>query len=264
MDEKQFLDAIEGNLFEAWRYLSVAPEVDYQAEAKMIRFISGIDYPLCNSIMRTNFSAGSLDEDIRKAMAPFVSRRLPMLWWVGPGTRPAGLGGRLGRHGLKAEGSVPGMAADLHLIGSVDSALPGFDFREVKDKEGLGAWIDIFRDVFEVPSQASRFFSIAMARAGFGPGRPYRHFLGCRGDKPVACSSVFMGESAAGIYNVAVAPEFRGRGVGAAMTLKPLDSAREAGLRTAILHSSEMGLPVYKKLGFREYCRLDVYLWQPE
>ena len=61
---------------------------------------------------------------------------------------------------------------------------------------------------------------------------------------------------AAGIYCVATLPEARGKGIGAALTLKPLLDAREMGNRVGVLQSSDMGFNVYEKLGFRHLCQI--------
>ncbi len=47
------------------------------------------------------------------------------------------------------------------------------------------------------------------------------------------------------------------------MTLAPLLEARQLGYRTGVLGSSEMGCPVYRRLGFEERCRIGVYEWRP-
>ena len=48
------------------------------------------------------------------------------------------------------------------------------------------------------------------------------------------------------------------------MTLAPLLEARAMGYRIGVLHASEMGLGVYRRLGFQEYCRLGGYVWMGE
>lgn len=259
----EWVEAIEDNLIEAWEFLAGLPDVEYYKSAHFIRYIGGIPFPLCNSIMRANFSAEGLDRQIDEALAPILLRRLPLFWWIGPATRPAGLGERLAERGLRLAEEIPGMAADLHAAGGDDRGLPGLTIREVMDGDTLDTWMEVFGTAFEIPDVAVDFFRNAIGAGRFRPGVPYRHYLGLWKDEPVACSSVYFGRAAAGIYNVATLASFRGRGIGAQMTRRLVRIARERGMGTAVLHSSPLGRPVYEKLGFRERCRLSVYLHQP-
>jgi GNAT superfamily N-acetyltransferase len=52
------------------------------------------------------------------------------------------------------------------------------------------------------------------------------------------------------ILNVYTEPEWRGQGLAKRLTGLALDAARERGLRLTILHATEMGKPLYAKLGF--------------
>ncbi|MEV6349279.1 GNAT family N-acetyltransferase [Actinoplanes sp. NPDC051851] len=53
-----------------------------------------------------------------------------------------------------------------------------------------------------------------------------------------------------GVFGVAVPAAHRRRGHGRAVTAALLAAARSAGARTAFLHASDDGLPVYRDLGF--------------
>lgn len=56
-----------------------------------------------------------------------------------------------------------------------------------------------------------------------------------------------------GIYNVQVREEVRGRGLGRAITLAAIEAGRTRGATVASLQSSELGLPVYRRLGFETH-----------
>jgi len=48
------------------------------------------------------------------------------------------------------------------------------------------------------------------------------------------------------------------------MTRAPLCEAYGRGYRIGILHSSQMGLKVYRRLGFQEFCTVSEYVWTSE
>jgi len=48
-----------------------------------------------------------------------------------------------------------------------------------------------------------------------------------------------------------------------AITQEPLQIAKNAGYEVAVLEASEMGLPIYRKLGFRELCEFRTFTWSP-
>jgi ribosomal protein S18 acetylase RimI-like enzyme len=76
----------------------------------------------------------------------------------------------------------------------------------------------------------------------------------------VAAAALFVGAGVAGVYNVCTVPEVRGQGIGRAVTAAVLDDAVRRGLRIAVLGSSPMGYPVYRRLGFRDVSRLRSYV----
>lgn len=53
------------------------------------------------------------------------------------------------------------------------------------------------------------------------------------------------------ILNVYTEPQWRGRGLAKRLTQLAMDAARERGLNLTILHATEMGKPLYAKLGFK-------------
>lgn len=79
---------------------------------------------------------------------------------------------------------------------------------------------------------------------------------------------VWMEEESPVIYpgecqNVTTLSECRKQGIGRALTLAPLLEARASGYRIGVLQSTQMGLNLYRSIGFREYCTFSVY-FSPE
>jgi len=62
-----------------------------------------------------------------------------------------------------------------------------------------------------------------------------------------------------GFYFVATHPDHRGRGLASRLVAVALAEARERGMRTSTLQASAMGEPVYRRLGYEPYFRLELY-----
>ena len=77
----------------------------------------------------------------------------------------------------------------------------------------------------------------------FGIGKtPWRLVLGRLNGEHVATNIVSNGAGVVGVYGIAVTSSARGKGIGAAITLKPLLEARDKdGYNYAVLFSTEMG-----------------------
>jgi ribosomal protein S18 acetylase RimI-like enzyme len=111
--------------------------------------------------------------------------------------------------------------------------------------------------VFGFPPEAGRAVYEWELAVSMGPGSAC--YVATQDGVPVGTSQVLYAAGVPGIYNVGVQEECRGRGLGAALTLRPLLEARAPGYRAGVLQSSESGLPVYRRLGFEQLCRLDFY-----
>jgi predicted GNAT family acetyltransferase len=83
-------------------------------------------------------------------------------------------------------------------------------------------------------------------------------FLALEGDEAVAMAYTQEHEGALGVFGVATLPTHRRRGIGGAVTAF---AVREAGgADVAWLQSSEMGRPVYERLGFRVVADWEVWV----
>jgi predicted GNAT family acetyltransferase len=83
---------------------------------------------------------------------------------------------------------------------------------------------------------------------GYASGDPVVSGLGWRTGRTI------------GVYSIATVGSARRRGYGAAMTARVVADGMVAGCDVAVLQASEMGRPVYERLGFRTVVRYAAYL----
>ncbi len=130
--------------------------------------------------------------------------------------------------------------------------------------ETLKVWNDIILTGFAFPEEIqSDFFYNAFSFKLLNDRTSASAFLAYYDGNPIASSLVLYEAGVAGIYNVTTLEEARGKGIGTAITLAPLHEAKKLGYEIAILGSSEMGLNMYKQMGFKEYCTIEWFIWQP-
>ncbi len=257
------LDALEANMVAFWRAYGAALGCEVTEGPELTRVVTGMPVALFNGVYRARLSddaAAAAIEETRQAVA---RRQAPLLWWVAPGSQPAGLVDLLVAHGFTPAGSVPGMAVDLARLAPAPPLPPGFRIEVVQDRTALAQWS-------EVAGLGTGFPAPAVARLieldqgiGLFPATVVQRYLGLLDGVAVAASARVDHAGVTSPYAVATLPAARRRGIGAAMTVQPLRDAAAAGYRVGTLQASEMGYGVYHALGFAEVCRIELYLLRP-
>lgn len=251
--------AIETNSFELFTAFRRWPQAEVHDDPEMLCTVTNVPFSLFNSVLRARLQPHNIDATIEATMRRYKARNVPMLWWTGPATRPKNLGEYLEAHGFVHEGDSPGMAIDLQALNETIYRPLELEVELVNDAESLRKWSEVLTAAFPMPEFVARPMFDLCSTLGFGKASSIRNYYGRLKGEIIATSSLFLGADAAGIYNVATIPNARRKGVGAAMTLEPLCEASALGYRVGTLISSQLGVGVYRKLGFKEYCRIGQY-----
>ena len=131
----------------------------------------------------------------------------------------------------------------------------GSTIRRVADAAG----IDVHREV----STAGFGSDIAVARGTACSALLDRPecvlYLGYQGDTPVVSGLGWRTGRTIGVFSIATIESARRRGYGAAMTARVMVDGVAAGCDVAALQASEMGRPIYERLGFRTVVRYSAY-----
>jgi GNAT superfamily N-acetyltransferase len=257
------IEAIEENGIEFLLALGRAAGAHERDEPEIQWVIGGSPIAYHNCVVRADLPSNAVDDAIAASLAEFRARGVPGSWHVGPSMRPTAIGERLLACGFAYVGDDIGMAVDLLALNENLFAPADLVIEPVRDDQSLEAWAHVLSLGFGEGVWESDWVRDTYHTIGLGDDVPWHHYLGHLDGEPVATTSLFVGAGAAGIYFVSTAPAYRRQGIGAAITLAALRDARELGYRVGVLGASEMGYPLYRRLGFEQVCRIGLYEWLP-
>lgn len=256
--------AVEANFFSLLPLWQRWPAAEVHDDPSLLWSLTDSPFPIFNSVMRTDLAPDEVDAAIAAAVARGRSRDVPLLWWTSPETRPADLGECLIAGGFVHVEDAPGMAAGLRDLPDGLRSPPGLVVEQVAEAEKLREWCAAMCAGYVMPAAFGETYYDCLIHMGLEPRAPVRHYLGRLDGEAVATATLFLAAGVAGVYDVATVPAARRKGIGAVMTMRPLQDALAEGYRAGILHSSAAGLALYRRLGFREYCSIGQYLWRNE
>jgi GNAT superfamily N-acetyltransferase len=229
-----------------------------------------------NCIVRTTWPADLSPQEARlrveAMLAQFAARQVPCSWQVGPLTTPSDLGRYLEACGMRLQDTTPWYALDLLTLPApmpnpppASAPGPGVDIAVVRDASTHREWMQtLAAGVFaggEIPEEERERLLAAWQRMGVD--LPLRLYLARLDGEPVATALIFLNGGVVGLYQVHTVAHARGRGIGAAITRAALGGARALGYRVAVLGATEMGLPIYLRLGFQPFATYHTYVSAP-
>ena len=147
--------------------------------------------------------------------------------------------------GLGYTDSVPGMV--MAPITSGPTTAEGLEIRLVETGQALADFVRINAVCFHLDLDATQ----AVLSPGLLEQPHARFYLGLVEDTPVATSSLLLTPRTAGVHYVATLDSHRKRGIGEAMTRHAVNEGAAAGAEIASLQASDIGRPVYERMGFR-------------
>jgi GNAT superfamily N-acetyltransferase len=257
--------AIEDAFVEHWTIFGQWKHGSVREEDGVLWFETPIPYLPYNMVMRTWIpETTDAEAVIDRITSGFRARNVPYLWVVRPSDRPANLAHRLPHQGLDLVETATGM--DLDLDGWMPEATkPDVEIvRADHDEEALQEYIELIRTYWSVPEDAKDLLE-EFNYEWSGDRTPGMRFIARHEGVPVGKAFLRTSELPArvSVYGVAVKPEARGFGIATALMNETLAHAVELGAERCVLHSSEMAVSMYLRMGFTERCTFSVYATGP-
>jgi hypothetical protein len=181
---------------------------------------------------------------IERAIAYFDGHKLPFVVRLREGVDDAA------EHAAEACGlpytdTVPGMI--MAPIVSGPATPGGLEVRAARDPSVLADHRTVIAASFGMPVEMVEQFVhdrvIDVPECEF--------YVGYLASVPFASSMLWITDGTAGVWNVGCVPAQRKRGLGEAMTWHAVRRGGELGCSVANLQASEMGRPIYERMGFR-------------
>lgn len=188
-------------------------------------------------------------ETLRVADDFFQERKLDYVMWARGGENLE-LERYLRENGYEPK-REPGSAA-MVIYRKLEGRLLADSYREeiVASKKSRDDFARIVAGAFDKELDlASYMFSKETTLAGKG----LVSRLIYKGDTPVGAAMTVLSGDVAGIYWVGVLEEYRGDGLGAYLVQSSTNAGFDMGASSVILQASEMGEPIYKKLGYDSF-----------
>lgn len=258
VSDKGLIHAARANICDLFRHMSISNGPEHLEKAGLTRWYSVVPHPWFNGLIANEPPTPENEAVLFDSIQYFKEKKVANItFWVDPSVQLAGWESVISKHRFVPSKDTPGMALDLNDLNPSIPNLYGLEIRVVEDNEAIKVWSNVFINGYGLPTAWEPF--VYEGWNSLGLGLPMRNYIGYLNGKPVSTSCLFLGGGAAGVYSVSTIPEARGKGIGAALTLRPLLDAREMGYRIGTLQSSEMGFKIYQTLGFRHLCQIEYF-----
>ena len=246
--------------FETW---AAWPELEVTVDADVTYSLCRVPHGLFNQAYGARFTTATAESRIAAITTQACERGVPLLWRVGPDSRPADLGDRLLQSGFIHVDRAAGMAVNLDEI-EAPACADYVTLRPVRSLADLELWNDIGAEGFEMPGFAAASCLAMHATLGLGSDSSHWPYLAELDNEPVAMAALTLFAGVACLQTLATRAQARNRGLGTALTSHIMAEGRRRGFEVGVLQASALGHSVYEKLGFREVCHIDEYLLEPD
>ncbi|WP_437961132.1 GNAT family N-acetyltransferase [Sorangium sp. So ce119] len=222
--------------------------------------LSGTDMVLLNVATLSSPATDLQDLERRARWAVELARAggVPWLFAMSDSWSPDGDAGAtadlLARLGFQPAVSLTGMVADA--IAPPQRAPSDLDLRRVADAETRAAIADLNAITYGVPIAAAR---ASVAHEALWGDRAFGQ-VGYVGGQPVCSAATYIVEGIRYVGFVVTAAEHRRKGYAEAAMRGCLDDAlRGTGFQRSVLHATDIGRPVYERMGYRAVTRFSFY-----
>lgn len=249
-----FVSAIESNLYQFYEYAATRGDLELMNEHDF-SWVRNRNSAWPNWIFRLDRELLGEEEFIKSLAGRIKSKEIPPFLVTLEPDYPERFYSLAEKYGMKQINRWTGMAIlRAEYLQASDNSVYS-EIIVVRNEDHLNDWIGVVNaSLFNSTTLDSEIME-KLYQEG-----PLKLYLGYEKKYPVSTSLSFEHESVAGLYMVATMESHRGRGMGTLLTRYAMDRCFQNQTGLIILHASAMGESIYRKIGFKEYCKFGI-LW---
>jgi GNAT superfamily N-acetyltransferase len=234
-----------------------SPSMRRLPDEDVLLYVSDLPLPIFSGAIAAQFEPGAEARRTGEVLDVLFANGAPFQWWSGPLSHHPEVTDIVQSRGLVSGGSAPGMHADLSTV-----TLPEPDPRVVVERceapEEVLEANEVFVAAFGIPTVFAQTFLDVWGAVPDGIQLVAR----IDGVAVGAAAGIAI-DGVMGVYNVGTLETARRQGVGRALTAELMRAGREQACHSSILHSSDLGYPVYQALGFEHVTDVHQHVWLP-
>jgi len=220
---------------------------------------SGVNIAVFNSALLTGpASQSELNQAIETSAAYFRDKRVGWSFWLCEDLLVPEFGSALQKifypRGLRLVARPPGMYSER--VHAATRPAADLECRPIDDQRTRLDFAHISSVVFALPFVSAR--RIYCEQALWRP--PMKGWIGYSHNRAVSIVTTVIAADVIGVYSLGTLPQYQGRGYGETVFRHAVEEARkETGITRSILQSTEDGLNLYLRMGYREVMNFSVY-----
>ncbi len=257
------MSAVAENLVSAMRFFGHVRKNGEVCELPGVCLVScGLNYAAFNAALLSEHlgsDANQLRHRIEAPAAHFHSRSLRWTYWVCDDYLDDNLRresrGIFRSFGLSPLTDPPGMFAER--LTAPRRKLPELEIRPVQDAETRRMFAYITAIAFEIPQDVSR----DVYGSARGWGGDFHGYVGYVNGAPIATTATVTAAGVIGVYSVGTLPLWRHKGYAESLMRRALEIEQQAsGVEATVLQSTQSGVSLYERMGYRRVTRFSVYI----
>ncbi|OAS14399.1 GNAT family N-acetyltransferase [Paenibacillus oryzisoli] len=256
-------EKIKQNMIRIMKQMSAAcPRITYVNAPGVNRYESDLPHSLFNRVIAYQcMESETAIGDIEVIASHYRARNLPFSWLVWSHDDEArDLARVLENLGLTKSSYSPGMSLPLSNWTFNTTTIPNFEIKPIRTTLEFAWFKEIVLPTFGLKGDTGDVFMQINEAIGTNDQTILQHYVGFLDGHPAGAATAFQEGDTIGIYNVATVEAYRRRGIGSAMTAHAIREGQVSGAQLAVLQSSELGVNVYRELGFKEEVAIEFYL----